>query len=192
MVTKMMPTIIRHPGVVAWFHTNRRGHFCHSTPTINLNLLYCLPPFPIGDHTQLPRKREKGQRTKKRRMVEVRAKRGISLVMIIMVFLLKTISSTAHTAAAAAVYNKSNNNDTACCLIADDLESEFLMDSEVRRMLGAQGSPRPLVKEDPSANCGRGKNYIPCVPGKNGVRRPPDEHCDDPFNTRNRGCRPQP
>ena len=125
-------------------------------------------------------------------MVGVRAKRGISLVMITMVFLLKTISSSANTAAAAAVYHNSNNNDTACCLIADDLESEFLMDSEVRRMLGAHISPGTLAKDQSSAGCGRGKNYIPCVPGKNGVHRPPDEHCDDPFNTRNRGCRPQP
>ena len=55
----------------------------------------------------MPRKREKEGREselKKRRMVGVRAKRGISLVMITMVFLLKTISSSANTAA-AAVYN---------------------------------------------------------------------------------------
>uniref|UniRef100_A0A7N2MBF9 Rapid ALkalinization Factor n=1 Tax=Quercus lobata TaxID=97700 RepID=A0A7N2MBF9_QUELO len=121
-------------------------------------------------------------------MVEVRTKRGILLLMFIMVFLLKTISSSA---AAAALYNKSNNNDTACCLIADDLESEFLMDSEVRRMLGNQISPGTQVKEKPPVNCGRGKNYIPCVPGKNGVQRP-GEHCDVPYNTRNRVCRPQP
>uniref|UniRef100_A0A7N2MAC0 Uncharacterized protein n=1 Tax=Quercus lobata TaxID=97700 RepID=A0A7N2MAC0_QUELO len=126
-------------------------------------------------------------------MVGVRAKRGISLVMITMVFLLKTISSSANTAAAAAaaLYNKSSNNDTACCLIADDLETEFLMDSEIRRMLGAQISPGTLVKDKSSADCGRGKTYTSCLPRKNGVQ-PPDDHCDDPYNTRNRGCRPQP
>ena len=94
-------------------------------------------------------------------MVGVRAKRGISLVMITMVFLLKTISSSANTAAAAAVYKKSNNNDTACCLIADELESEFLMDSEIRRMLGAQISPGTLAKDKSSADCGRGKTVRP-------------------------------
>ena len=125
-------------------------------------------------------------------MVGVRAKRGISLVMITMVFLLKTISSSANTAAAAAaVYHNSNNNDTACCLIADDLESEFLMDSEIRRMLGAQISPGTLAKDKSSADCGRGKTYTSCLPQKNGVQ-PPDDHCDDPYNTHNRECRPQP
>ncbi|KAL4620292.1 hypothetical protein ACB092_06G143000 [Castanea dentata] len=126
-------------------------------------------------------------------MVGVRAKRGISLVMITMVFLLKTISSSANTAAAAAtaLYNKSNNNDTACCLIADDLESEFLMDSDIRRMLGAQISPGTLVNNESAADCGRGKPYISCIPPKNGVQ-PPDEHCDDPYNLRNRACRPKP
>ena len=124
-------------------------------------------------------------------MVGVWAKRGISLVMITMVFLLKTISSSAHTA--AAVYNKSNNNDTACCLIADELESEFLMDSEVRRMLGAQISLGTLRDDKPAAECGRGmvQTYASCLPRKNGDQ-PPDEHCDDPYNTRNRACRPQP
>ena len=57
----------------------------------------------------MPRKREKEGREselkKRRRIVGVRAKRGISLVMITMVFLLKTISSSANAAAAAAVYN---------------------------------------------------------------------------------------
>ena len=118
------------------------------------------------------------------------ATRGVSVALLVMMMImiqLKTSSSSV-----AALYNKSNNSNTAGRLIADDLESEFLMDSEVRRMLGAQGSPRPLVKEEPSANCGRGKNYIPCVPGKNGVHRPPDEHCDDPYNAQNRGCRPRP
>ena len=125
-------------------------------------------------------------------MVGVWAKRGISLVMITMVFLLKTISSSAHTAA-AAVYNKSNNNDTACCLIEDDLESEFLMDSEVRRMLGAQISLGTLRDDKPAAECGRDmvQTYASCLPRKNGDQ-PPDEHCDDPYNTRNRACRPQP
>ena len=56
----------------------------------------------------MPTKREKEGRESelknRRRMVGVRAKRGISLVMITMVFLLKTISSSANTAA-AAVYS---------------------------------------------------------------------------------------
>nr|POF06698.1 hypothetical protein CFP56_47071 [Quercus suber] len=74
-----------------------------------------------------------------------------------------------------------------------DLESEFLMDSEIRRMLGAQISPGTLRDDKPAAECGRDKvqTYASCLPTKNGVQ-PPDEHCDDPYNTRNRACRPRP
>lgn len=167
----------------------------HPAAVLNIN---CLPPYSYwrptlscqereGKESELQKKKER-----RRRMVGVRAKRGISLVMITMVFLLKTISSSANTAA-AALYNKSNNNDTVCCLIADDLdlESEFLMDSDIRRMLGAQISPGTLVKDKSSADCGRGKTYTSCLPPKNGVQRP-DDHCDDPYNTHNRECRPQP
>ena len=118
------------------------------------------------------------------------ATRGVSVALLVMMMImiqLKTSSSSV-----AALYNKSNNSNTAGRLIADDLELEFLMDSEVRRMLGAHISPGTLAKDQSSAGCGRGKNYIPCVPGKNGVQRPPDEHCDDPYNAQNRGCRPRP
>ena len=101
----------------------------------------------------------------------VSAKRGISLslpVMMIMIFLLN-ISSSSAAATTTALYNKSNNNDTAC-LIADDKESEFLMDSDIsRRMM----PPFPQV----TANT-KQKNQ-PVFPMGNKIGK--QQHCEEPF-----------
>ena len=117
------------------------------------------------------------------------ATRGVSVALLVMMMImiqLKTSSSSV-----AALYNKSNNSNTAGRLIADDLESEFLMDSEVRRMLVAHISPGALNGGKPAAGCAR-KPYTSCLPELNRVPRPRNEPCDDPYQPPNRGCKPHP
>ena len=101
----------------------------------------------------------------------VSAKRGISLslpVMMIMIFLLQ-ISFSSAAATTTALYNKSNNNDTAC-LIADDKESEFLMDSDTsRRMMVPISSITGKTKQNNQA----------VFPMRNHIGKP--DHCTEPY-----------
>lgn len=106
-------------------------------------------------------------------------KRGISpalLVMIIMIFLLKTSSSTAAT---AVLYNNTTR------LIADDLHSDFFMDTEIRRMLGGSVTQGTGTRAQ-AIRCGRDKLYGSCLPRGGG---PPPENCN-PYEM-NRGCSPK-
>lgn len=112
--------------------------------------------------------------------------RGVSVALLAMMMImiqLKTSSSSV-----AALYNNNNshsNSNTAGRLIADDLESEFLMDSEVRRMLLVDPfTDVTKSKEKAAGDCGRGKPYKGCVPTEPNVIPKPD-NCKGVYH---RGC----
>ncbi|XVF81709.1 hypothetical protein PTKIN_Ptkin15bG0177300 [Pterospermum kingtungense] len=71
-------------------------------------------------------------------------------------------------------------------IIADNMELEFLMDSEISRKLASSPCPYTNASKNPKrpASCGRGKQYPQCPPCPNPhVVRP--QHCG-PYT---RGCR---
>ena len=106
----------------------------------------------------------------------VSAKRGTSLALLVIsaIILLKTSSSSAAaTTTATALYN----NNTAGRLIADDLDSELSMDSDVRRMLAQIDISKVATKP----YCSR-KPYISCTPKPNRIPHP--ERCDVYYNPR--------
>ncbi|KAM3697318.1 hypothetical protein ACJW31_06G103300 [Castanea mollissima] len=113
----------------------------------------------------------------------VSAKRGTSLALLVMsiIILLKTSSSSAAaTTTATALYI----NNTAGRLIADDLDSEFSMHSDARRMLAqtdvSKAATKPFCSRQP---------YSLCTPKPNSQNRHP-EHCDAFYSPRD--CPPSP
>ena len=136
--------------------------------------LHCSLLNPISTHKRV---------NKKRMRVSSSTTRGVSVALLVMMMVmiqLKTSSSSV-----AALYNNNNSNsNTAGRRIADDLESEFLMDSEVRRML-LVNIEESLQKAKAAAGCGRGKPYKGCVPTQPNVNPKPD-NCKGLYH---RGCR---
>ncbi|KAM4093305.1 hypothetical protein ACB094_06G105700 [Castanea mollissima] len=84
--------------------------------------------------------------------MEVGAARGLSLALLVMMMMILLKTSSCR----ASISSLNNDSYTGSGLIADDLETQFLMDSDFSRILGSTSnkiSPGTL-KPNPAA-CGR-------------------------------------
>ncbi|GMJ16116.1 hypothetical protein HRI_005280800 [Hibiscus trionum] len=109
--------------------------------------------------------------------MEAQVKKNLVSLAIIIVLVISRSSC-------AAVSMETNSSSS---IIADDGDSEFLMDSHSSRYLQSAGSPaqNSLVASNPAANCGRGNPYGGCTPNLNNNKI--GEHCV--YQGANRSCR---
>lgn len=107
--------------------------------------------------------------------MEVGAARGLSLALLVMMMMILLKTSSCR----ASISSLNNDSYTGSGLIADDSETEFLMDSDYSRILASPPkyfSPAALKQ---SATCGRTKpprSYgSSCTTRPNNIKKP--ENC---------------
>ncbi|KAK8674218.1 hypothetical protein V6N13_112513 [Hibiscus sabdariffa] len=87
------------------------------------------------------------------------------------------LTSTSQAASFASLTEKINATATATVAEIDDMESEFLMDPDIGRMLFdfRYLISRSRIRRRPIVNCNRGNAYASCLPAKNQLIR--SERC---------------
>ncbi|XVF81713.1 hypothetical protein PTKIN_Ptkin15bG0177600 [Pterospermum kingtungense] len=106
-------------------------------------------------------------------IIEVMGRGRFSLGILIMVMLVLDTSQAGPNG--SLVTKELSGAGTA--IIGDNMEVEFLMDSEISKKLAGTSSyvtePSSLIDSEPVVNCGRGDPYTPCVHGVPNHPRPP-------------------
>nr|POE77197.1 hypothetical protein CFP56_33151 [Quercus suber] len=107
--------------------------------------------------------------------MEVGAARGLSLALLVMMMMILLKTSSCR----ASISSLNNGNYTGSGLIADDLETQFLMDSDFSRILASPskkftqkaGKPNPAVcgrTKRPSSSYGSSS----CTTRPNNIKKP--------------------
>ena len=100
---------------------------------------------------------------------------SLGILLITLMILLNTNQSGATSSSVLKDFHGLNNT-----IIADNMELEFLMDSDISRKLGSSSLH---VTDDTSTQCGR-TPYKPCVPERGDPKK--GENCEP--GTKNRNC----
>ncbi|EOY03746.1 Uncharacterized protein TCM_018911 [Theobroma cacao] len=114
--------------------------------------------------------------------MEVIVGRGLTLGAVITLMILLDVSRIRAIGASLTEFNGSGRFAT----IAANMELEFLMDSEIGRMLASENqyvTESTRDPQNPAANCGRGKPYRSCIPPVN-----KDQKVQEKCSTYKRGC----
>ena len=115
-----------------------------------------------------------------KRKMEFSAKRGLSLSLALLLMMIMIQLKTRSCGASISSLNNINNSPTVTAsLIADDLESEYLMDSGISRILGSQTklSLESLRAGRGAASCGRVASPVSCFQ-ENQNNIPKQDRCD--------------
>ena len=122
-----------------------------------------LPPYPI--YTELAarfyhRLALKELAKHKRDTMKSLSLSSLTLSLLLMMMLLNTKSC------GASILLPEMDGDVPLYSIADsNLDMEFMMDSEINRILGSRAAGSPLDGLKPQFNCGRGNPYCVAPPG---------------------------
>lgn len=104
--------------------------------------------------------------------MEVGAARGLSLALLVMMMMILLKTSSCR----ASISSLNNDSYTGSGLIADDSETELLMDSDYSRILASSTNHFSLGAVKESGTCGRTKPPRPygssCTTHPNNIKKP--------------------